>query len=128
MDGPPGEPTAPSSRPSESRIRIGDIDERGRLPAATALAAGAPSSRVGVNEKSVSWLLRKKPAAIRPEPNTLSTVVVMLTASPSASTTTKWDVPAGSVVASGPGKAPPGGVPGWAAPVRPDASAAREAT
>ena len=71
---------------------------------------------------------RKKPAAIRPEPNTLSTVVVMLTALPSASTTTKCEVPAGSLVASAPRNAPPGGIPGCAAPVRPGASAARDAT
>ena len=82
MEGPPGEPSAPRKRPSRSRMITGAIDERGRLPGATALAAGAPSSRSGSNEKSVSWLLRKKPAAMRPEPNTLSTVVVMLTAFP----------------------------------------------
>ena len=104
---------------------MGDIDERGRLPAATALATGAPSGRVGANEKSVSSLLRKKPAAIRPEPNTLSTVVVMLTALPSASTMTKCEVPAGSFVASGPASIPPGGVPASAAPVKPGARAAR---
>jgi hypothetical protein len=51
------------------------------LPAATALAAGWPSS-LGVKEKSVSWLLRKKPSTIRPLPKMLSTVVVMLTAFP----------------------------------------------
>ena len=107
---------------------MGDIEDRGRLPAAAALAAGRPSARVGANEKSVSWLLRKKPAAIRPEPNTLSTVVVMLTALPAASTTTKCEVPAGSFVASGPASTPPGGVPAAAAPVSPGARAARAAT
>ena len=98
------------------------------MPGATALAAGAPSRCRGSNEKSVSWLLRKKPAAIRPEPNTLSTVVVMLTAFPAASTMTKWEVPAGSIVASGPAKTPPGGKPGSAAPTRVGAWTARAAT
>jgi len=39
-----------------------------------------------------------------------------------------FEVPAGSRVASGPAKTPPGGVPGSAAPVRVGASAARSAT
>ena len=109
-------------------MMIGDIDERGRLPAATALAIGAPSAVVGEKEKSVSWLLRKKPAAIRPEPKMLSTVVVMETAFPAASTMTMWEVPEGSAVASGARNTPPGGVPAEAAPARPGARAAREAT
>ena len=87
------------------------MDERGRLPGATALATGAPAVSTGENEKSVSWLFRKKPWTIRPEPKMLSTVVVMDTALPSLSTTTKWVVPAGSRVASGPRAWAPGGVP-----------------
>ena len=50
----------------------------------------------------MSWLLSTKPPTVRPEPNTDSTVVVIDTTLPSASTTTKWLVPADSVVASRP--------------------------
>ena len=67
----------------------GVIDERGRLPGATAFATGRPEASTGRNEKSVSWLLRKKPPTARPEPNSDSTDVVIETTSPSASTTTK---------------------------------------
>ena len=95
------------------------------MPAATALATGAPLASVGAKEKSVSWLLRKKPAAIRPEPKMDSTVVVMLTALPRASTTTKCEVPAGSWVASGPVKMPPGGEPAGTGPRLDRASSAR---
>ncbi len=66
----------------------GAMDERGRLPGATAFATGRPSS-TGRNEKSVSWLFRKNPPTARPEPNSDSTVVVIETTSPPASTTTK---------------------------------------
>src|SRR5690606_3897599 len=110
-DEPPGEPSRPTRRPSRSRIRAGDMDDRGRLPAATALAAGVPSDAVGTMEKSGSWLFRKKPPAIRPEPNRLSTVVVRLTALPCAATTTRCDVPAGSRVASAPTFGAPAGTP-----------------
>ena len=78
------------------------MDERGRLPPATALAAGVPSRFSGENEKSVSWLLRKKPWTIRPDPKMLSTVVVMETALPQRSTIEKWVVPLTSLVRSGP--------------------------
>ena len=98
---PPGEPSAATKLPSWSSTMTGAIDERGRLPPCTALATGWPAS-VGVNEKSVSWLLSTKPPTVRPEPNIDSTVVVMETTSPSASTTTKWLVPADSAVASWP--------------------------
>ena len=125
----PGEPKAPTNRPSRSRMITGDIDERGRLPGATALAAGRPSASTGEKAKSVIWLLRKKPPAIRPEPNRLSTVVVIETASPHWSTMTKWLVPAGSRVTSGARSAgAPGGVPAPTGPVTVGASAARSAT
>src|SRR5436190_22696707 len=90
----------------------GAIDERGRLPGPTALAVGAPSRSFGVKEKSVSWLFRKKPLVIRPEPKRLSTVVVIETAFPSASTITRWLVPPGSWVASGARTPAPFGLPG----------------
>jgi len=77
------------------------MDERGRLPGATALATGRPSSTAR-DEKSVSWLLRKNPPTARPEPNSDSTDVVIDATSPAASTTTKWLVPATSTVASAP--------------------------
>ena len=94
------------------------MDERGRFPGPGALAAGRPSTPVG-DEKSVSWLFRNIPAAIRPEPNTDSTVVVMDTMSPFRSMITKWVVPPGSWVPSGPGAVAPDGCPGAgaAAPV-----------
>jgi hypothetical protein len=80
----------------------GDIDERGFLPPWTRFTAGWPFSSFGASEKSVSWLLRTKPPTVRFEPNTDSTVVVMDTTFPAASTTTKWLVPADSWVASFP--------------------------
>ena len=96
-----GEPSEATNRPSRSSTITGDIEERGRLPGAAALAAGAPSFSVGEKLKSVSWLLRKKPPTMRPEPKTLSTVVVIETTLPAASTMTKCEVPAASSVASG---------------------------
>src|SRR5205085_11199756 len=82
---PPAEPIAPPKRPSGWIRIIGVIDERGRLPGATALAAGRPSASRGEKEKSVIWLLRKKPSTIRPDPKMLSTVVVIDTTLPAAS-------------------------------------------
>ncbi len=108
-------------RPTRSRRRTcrrvvsriaGIIDERGRLPAATALATGRPCSSTGENEKSVSWLLRKNPSTIRPVPKMLSTVVVMETTLPSASRTIRCDVPVGSSVRSAPATRAPAGTPG----------------
>ena len=91
---------------------VGDIALRGRLRGATALAAGVPSDCFGAKEKSVSWLLRKKPPTMRPSPKMLSTVVVMETTLPHWSTTTKWVVPPGSRVWSGPKFGAPFGLPG----------------
>ena len=112
MELPPGEPTAATNRPLRSSTTAGAMDERGRLPGATALAAGAPSFSVGEKEKSVSWLFRKKPWTIRPEPKRLSTVVVIETTLPLPSTMTKWVVPPGSCVASGARGPAPRGLPG----------------
>ena len=58
---PPGEPRAARKLPSALNTIVGAIDERGRLPGATALAICVPSSVAGRNEKSVSWLFRRKP-------------------------------------------------------------------
>jgi hypothetical protein len=66
------------------------------LPGATALAIGCPAASIGANEKSVIWLLRKKPSTIRPLPKMDSTVVVIETTLPAASRTTKCEVPATS--------------------------------
>ena len=63
----PAEPIAPANRPSRVSRIVGVIDERGRLPGATALATGRPCASTGLNEKSVIWLLRKKPSTIRPD-------------------------------------------------------------
>src|SRR3954464_12646101 len=79
---------------------VGTIDERGRLPAATALATGRPCASVGEKEKSVSWLLRKKPSTIRPGPKMLSTVVVIDTTLPSAPPAMGCEVPVGASVLS----------------------------
>ena len=79
---------------------MGDIDERGFFPPCALFTAARPFSSVGASEKSVSWLLRTKPPTVRFEPNTDSTVVVIDTTLPDASTTTKWLVPADSWVAS----------------------------
>jgi hypothetical protein len=126
---PPGEPSAATILPSWPRTITGDIDERGRLPGATAFATGRPPS-TATYEKSVSWLLRKKPPTARPEPNSDSTDVVIETTLPCGSTTTKWLVPDASRVASAPrcrlaSGSPAGGAAGMA---RSPISAARDAT
>src|SRR5262245_42921012 len=68
IEEPPGEPTIATTLWFLSITTTGDMDERGRLPPSTALATFCPSDRVGVNEKSVSWLLRKNPPTWRPVP------------------------------------------------------------
>src|ERR1700751_48501 len=108
---PPAEPIAPANLPFRSSRIEGTIDDRGRLPGATAFATGRPWSSVGLNEKSVSWLLRKKPSTIRPVPKMVSTVVVIETTLPFASRTMRWVVPVGSIVASAPAGRAPGGTP-----------------
>ena len=45
-----------------SKTMVGAMELRGRLPPSTRLAIGRPSSSTGRNEKSVSWLLSRKPA------------------------------------------------------------------
>src|SRR6266550_2919529 len=45
---PPAEPIAPAKRPSRVSRIVGTIDERGRLPAATALATGRPCASDGL--------------------------------------------------------------------------------
>src|SRR5699024_6559696 len=106
-------PIAPAKLPCGSSTITGDMDERGRLPGAMALAAAPP----GCQEKSVSWLLSSIPPATRPEPKYDSIVVVIETALPSPSTTTKWLVPAGSAVSSAILSGAPAGRPGENAPV-----------
>src|SRR3546814_9643030 len=86
---PPGDPIAPTKLPSRSSRIAGVIDERGRLPPAIAFAAGT-GPLAGFQEKSVSWLLRKKPSTMRPDPKYDSIVVVIDTALPRASTMTMW--------------------------------------
>ena len=54
------------------------------------MAMGVPLSSAGRNEKSVSWLLSRKPPAIRPEPKAVSMLAVTetplsLTSLPAAS-------------------------------------------
>jgi hypothetical protein len=56
---PPAAPTAINGRPCRSTI-VGDMLDRGRLPAAGRLGSGTPGCS-GVKLKSVSSLLSKKP-------------------------------------------------------------------
>ena len=66
---------------------------------------------------------------MRPVPKMLSTVVVIDTTLPAASTTTKCEVPAGSWWRRGPGGAGPRGAPGaGAGPAASPISLARSAT
>ena len=98
-------------RPSRSRRRSGRRGSAGSSAPSTSAGAcparrrwrpGGPGRRSARNEKSVSWLLRKKPSTIRPVPKMLSTVVVIETTLPSASRTMKCEVPVGSSVRSAP--------------------------
>ncbi len=102
MELPPGEPVAITNAPVSSTTMVGDMDERGRLPASTRLAAWRPWASTGARAKSVSSLLSIMPPAIRPDPKGASTVAVMETTSPAASTITKWVVPGASAVVSRP--------------------------
>src|SRR5262245_26634588 len=81
-----------NTSPFLSSTMVGDMDERGRLPAPGALATGLPPA-VGGRVKSVSWLLSTNPLVQREEPNGLSTVSVKETALPSKSTKDMCDVP-----------------------------------
>ena len=56
---PPGEPTAKSNRPFLRTI-VGDMLERGRLPAAGRFGSGRPTG-AAVKSKSVISLLSRKP-------------------------------------------------------------------
>jgi hypothetical protein len=89
---PPIEPVTNTNRPSASVTMDGDIDERGALRGATALATGLPSMK-GSKAKSVSWLLSQKPPAMRCAPYSDSMVAVSATALPCESTIDKWVVP-----------------------------------
>jgi L-aminopeptidase/D-esterase-like protein len=68
MVAPPGEPVARRNsharRPLAANTSVGAIELRGRLPAATRLAIGAPLASVGAAEKSVNWLFSRKPPRV----------------------------------------------------------------
>ena len=117
----PGLMTRAQSDAHVARIS-GAIDERGRLPPCTRLATGTPST-AGTNEKSVSWLLSRKPCTICFEPKTFSIVTVMATALRAASTVETCVVDGSSMALSRPvaGSAPCllGGSPGVAGTVLP---------
>ena len=81
---PPGEPTASTGAPSFITI-VGDIDERGRLPGASALAIGTPSLCVR-KLKSVSSLFSRNPLVISRDPKAFSMVVVIDATLPKLST------------------------------------------
>jgi hypothetical protein len=111
---PPGEPTTRTGRRLRSKTIVGAIELRGRLPASTRLATGLPFSS-GAKEKSVSWLLRRKPRTIRREPKPSSIVVVIETALPRRSTIETCVVDGSSSASSVPRAAvESGGVPGCA--------------
>src|SRR3954469_23861883 len=89
IDEPPGEPSTYFSLLSLSKMMVGDIELRGRLPGSTRLATGC-SGVPAEKEKSVSSLLSRKPRTIRPDPKLLSIVVVIETVLPNLSTIEKW--------------------------------------
>src|SRR5919199_2370125 len=111
---PPAAPTATNGRPFRSVI-VGDMLERGRLPAAGRFGSGAAPC-VGVKLKSVSSLLSRKPrpGTTMPLPPTCSIVFVYDTTLPHRSLTTKWLVWSPSLP---PGVACPAGVH-WPDPFR----------
>ncbi len=74
------------------------MELRGRLPPSIRFAIGRPCASVGRNEKSVSSLLSRNPAAQIRDPNAASIVVVIATALPSPSMIDTWLVPDTSIV------------------------------
>jgi hypothetical protein len=92
MREPPAEPSAAATLSSRSSTKVGDIDERGRLPGWTRLATGLPFAS-GSAEKSVSSLFSSTPRTMICAPNGASMVVVKLTALPQRSTMLMWLVP-----------------------------------
>jgi hypothetical protein len=68
MRWPPAEPTDSTSLRSRSSTKVGDIDERGRLPGSTRLRHRLAGDS-GTTEKSVSSLLSRKPPTMMCEPN-----------------------------------------------------------
>ena len=76
---PPGEPVAMRKSPGAVPLntRVGAMVLRGRLPGATRLATGVPELSAGWAEKSVSWLVSRKPPTMWKEPMLDSTVEVM---------------------------------------------------
>src|SRR6056297_2549957 len=98
MRDPPGDPITRTGAPSRRTI-VGDIDDRGRLPGATALAIGTPSA-CDRKEKSVSSLFNRKPLVIKREPKPFSIVVVMDRALPYWSTIEICDVDGSSRLSS----------------------------
>ncbi len=95
---PPGLPIARTGAPSFNTI-VGDIEERGRLPGASALAIGMPSVWVW-KLKSVNSLLSRKPCTINRDPKAFSIVVVIDATFPKLSTIEIWDVDGNSMLSS----------------------------
>ena len=81
---PPGEPVAITNSPGPVplKTRVGAMVLRGRLPGATRLATGTPAASAGCTEKSVSWLVSRKPPTMWYEPMLDSTVEVIDTTLP----------------------------------------------
>lgn len=118
---PPGEPVAITKSPFEPsaatlNTMVGAIELRGRLPGCTRFATSAPLLSVGEAEKSVNWLLSRKPCVMWNEPMLDSTVVVALSTLPSPSTIVNWLVPCSIRVVSTPSGIAPRS-PGCAVPM-----------
>ncbi len=115
---PPGEPVDNSSfLLSLSNTKVGAIELRGRLPGCTRFEIG-PFASATSKEKSVNWLLSKKPSTIWREPNASSIVVVIEIALPLASTIEMCDVEGNSGEVSKPhATLIAGGVPNLAGPI-----------
>ena len=89
---------ARTSLPEPSNANEGDIELLGRFPPCALFTTGFPSLS-GKKEKSVNWLFKIKPAAIRAEPKAVAILAVIETAFPSLSTTLKCvvDKPCSSI-------------------------------
>ena len=76
IEAPPGDPTASHGLPAWSTI-VGDMLDRGRLPAAGRFGSGTPACS-GVKLKSVSSLLSRnpRPGTTMPLPPSCSIVLV----------------------------------------------------
>ena len=97
--------------------KVGAIELRGRFSGCTRLATRLPSASRSVNEKSVNWLLSKKPRTICRLPKPFSIVVVMEIALPLRSTIDMWLVDGRFSEVSVPAVLAPEGMPATGVPM-----------